>query len=98
MAEKSIAYFKESCIECGVGDLHTKMVALGWTTLGKFAFSSAYVPGTADETPFVNRVVKRLGVDPEDPRVDGLRRLFFEAYTVAASEMRRRAENELTAR
>ena len=91
MAEKSIAYFKESCIECGVGDLHAKMGTFGWTTLGKFAFSSNYVPGSSDDSSFITRVVKRLGVDPDDARADGLRRLFFEAYTVAASEMRRRA-------
>ena len=91
MAEHSAAYFRDSCEQCGVLDLHKQLCDFGWPTLGKYAFSSSYVPGQVDDSAFVKGVVKRLGLEEVDPRVAGLRRLFFEAYTVSASEMRRRS-------
>ena len=91
MAEHSAAYFRDSCDQCGVLDLHKQLCDFGWPTLGKFAFSSSYMPGQPDDSAFIKAVVDRLGLDELDPRVAGLRRLFFEAYTVSASEMRRRS-------
>ena len=85
-----MAYFREACVSNGVADLHQKLCDFGWPTMGKFAFSSSYVPGQPDESKFIKNVVVRLGLTEDDIRVSGLRRLFFEAYTVAASEMRRR--------
>lgn len=89
MAEDSAALFQEACVKCNVGDLHKSLVKCGWSTFGQFAFSSSYMPGQADDAPFFKGVVAKLNVDADDVRVSGLRRLFFEAYTVAASEMRR---------
>ena len=89
MAEHSVAYFRDACEQCGVLDLHKQMCDFGWPTLGKFAFSSSYVPGQIDDSNFVKHVIKRLGLDEMDVRVAGVRRLFFEAYTVSAFEMRR---------
>ena len=91
MAEYSTAFFKDACTQNGLADLYDKMVGFGWSTLGRFAFSSAYVPGQIDESAFVKGVVVRLGLTEDDMRISGLRRLFFEAYTTSASELRRRA-------
>ena len=57
---------------------------------GQFAFSFSYMPEQADDAPFFKGVVHKLGLSDDNHRASGLRRLFFEAYTVAASEMRRR--------
>ena len=91
MAEHSVPFFKNACMENGLADLYEKMVTFGWKTLGKYAFSSGYVPGQIDDSAFMKGVVTRLGLTAEDPRVSGLRHLFFEAYTTSASELRRRA-------
>ena len=90
MAETSVAYFREACVGNEVLDLHQQLCDFGWRTMVKFAFSSSYIPGQPDDSKFIEKVVKRLGLTEDDTRVSGLRRLFFEAYTVAASEMRRR--------
>ena len=90
MTEHSTAYFQEACTACGVLDLHQKLCGFGWKTLGKYAFSSSYVPGQTDDSKFIEKVVVRCGLTEDDERVSGLRRLFFEAYTTVASEMRRR--------
>ena len=94
MAEHSVAYFKDACIQNGLADLYDKMVRFGWSTLGRYAFSSGYVPGQLDDSAFVKGVVERCGLTIDDVRVSGLRRLFFEAYTTSASELRRRANCE----
>ena len=91
MAEHSVPFFKDACMQNGLADLYEKMVTFGWSTLGKYAFSSGYVPGQLDDSAFMKGVVTRCGLTPDDPRVSGLRRLFFEAYTTSASELRRRA-------
>jgi hypothetical protein len=92
MTEHSTAYFLEACTACGLLDLHQKLCSFGWKTLGKYAFSSSYVPGQSDDSQFIKKVVVRCGLTEEDERVSGLRRLFFEAYTTVASEMRRRLD------
>ena len=65
----------------------TALSANGWDTLGNFAFSCAYVPGSPDESAFLDKVVTPvLGAD--SPKAAALRRLFFEAYTMAAADLR----------
>ena len=91
MAEHSVPFFKNACMENGLAEIYDKMVRFGWTTLGKYAFSSGYVPGQLDDSAFIKGVVERCGLTADDLRVSGLRRLFFEAYTTSVSELRRRA-------
>ncbi len=88
--EHSIAYFRECCVNNGVLDLHPEMVKRGWPTLGKFAFSSSYMPGQVDEGPFVRGVLNTLGLQEDDERIAGVRRVVYEEFTTSASEMRRR--------
>ena len=89
MANESAAFFLDACVRLGVGDLHQKMLGFGWTSLGAYAFSSSYNPAQASDEPFMTGVVDRLGLDRGHPRVTRLRRLFFEAYTFEAADMRR---------
>jgi len=90
MAEDSKVHFKDVCSRLGLGSVLPQMESKGWDTMGTFAFSSSYSPGHATDEAFMAGVVDRLGLERESPLVPALRRLFFEAYTQAALEMRRR--------
>ena len=90
MAEDSKPYFREVCARLGLASVLPQMIEKGWASMGAFAFSSSYAPGQATEEAFMAGVVERLGLTRESPLVPTLRRLFFEAYTQSAMEMRRR--------
>ena len=63
------------------------MYALGWDTLGNFAFSCSYVPGSPDDASFISGVVVPILGD-DHTKAAALRRLFFEAYTIAAADLK----------
>jgi hypothetical protein len=68
---------------------------LGWKTLGSFAFSCAYTPGVGSDDAFKAEVLTPLLGDANDPRrsqAAGVRRLFFEAYTLVAADLRSKVE------
>ena len=69
-----------------------KLVAAGFNTMNKFAFSSTYAPGSADDKPLRDLLVEVLGEAPPLGQLAAYRRLFFEAYTLAASDLRARVE------
>ena len=89
MAEDSKVHFKDVCTRLGLASVLPFMETKGWDTIGTFAFSSSYSPGHATDEAFMAGVVDRLCLERESPLVPALRRLFFEAYTQAAMEMRR---------
>lgn len=60
----------------------------GIATLGNFAFASSYVPGSNDDKPFLELVAKALKRDPSLGELAALRRLFNEAYSASAAEMK----------
>ena len=64
----------------------------GVNTLAKYAFSSAYVPGNSDEAPFVSAMTTALGADPTLGQLASLRRLFHEAYSLTAAELKHSVE------
>ena len=64
----------------------------GVNTLAKYAFSSAYVPGNSDETPFVTAMTTALGSAPTLGQLASLRRLFHEAYSLTAAELKHSVE------
>ena len=78
---------------CGIDQTTlTLMRAQGWITLGTFGFACAYVPGAGDDTSFKEDVMKTLfgaGTHLQGP---GLRRLYFESYSMCASELRGRLD------
>ena len=67
-----------------IGDMATR----GWNSFGSFGFSCSYVPGQQDDSSFKADVLAPLFGADGSPMVPNVRRLYFEAYTVAAMEMR----------
>jgi hypothetical protein len=68
------------------------MRAAGWRTLGTFGFACSYVPGASDDSTFKKDVLEVLfGAEPS-PMAPSVRRLYFESYSISASEMRGRLE------
>ena len=66
-----------------------QMVAAGYSSLGRFAFACNFVPGGADDAEFVALVATITGAAPPSPAALAcFRRLFFEAYTLAAADLR----------
>eukprot|EP00973_Karenia_brevis_P007064 958021-Karenia_brevis.AAC.1 len=59
--------------------------------MGTFAFSANYVPGGADEKPFIDEVVTPILGEETHPLKAALRRLFFDAYAMVAADAQRRA-------
>ena len=58
--------------------------------MGAFAFSCSFSPGSSDDRMFINEVVIPLLGDAGAILKPQLRRLFFEAYTLAALDVQRR--------
>ena len=61
-------------------------------TFGKLAFAFPYTAQSADETPLRNFIGNMLDEEPSQDQMAGLRRLFFEAHTLALTDVRLRAE------
>ena len=93
MALDSVAVFKARVLKLGMNEDHFKvMEAKGWNTLGGFAFSSSYAPGQPNDAPFIEGVAKPIFGVADHQLVPALRRLFYEAYAIAAHDMRRKIE------
>ena len=85
----STAVFKKRFIEIGLTDANYEAFnAEGLNTLGTFAFSCNYAPGAADERPLVTLAAKVLGDAPTTKEMACIRRLFSEAYSTIAADIR----------
>ena len=85
--------FRSRCLALGLDEaLVTTLVDSGINTISKYAFSSSYVPGMADETPFTNAIQTAMGRTPTVGELASLRRLFHECYALTASELKAHAE------
>jgi hypothetical protein len=58
--------------------------------LANFAFASSWTPGQSDDRDFVDRVIVPVLGDPRHISGAKLRRLMFEAFTLAVSDLRQR--------
>ena len=86
--------FRPRCLALGLDEaLVTTLVDSGISTISKYAFSSSYVPGMADETPFTNAIQTAMGRTPTVGELASLRRLFHECYALTASELKAHAES-----
>ena len=93
MALDSEAVFEARLKAVGLEDVHIqKAREAGWRTLAEFAFSSSYVPGQVGDSTFVNEVVIVVLGDANHVKRSALRRVFFEAYTAVAADLKRRLE------
>ena len=64
-----------------------RMSGRGWDTMGNFAFASSYIPGSGDDRKFVEQVLDPM-YGEDHPKSPILRRLYYEAYTLAAADLR----------
>ena len=64
----------------------------GWSTIATFAFSSGYVPGSKEETLFIDQVLTPLLGGANHASAPLLRRLFFECFTLLSAELKTRIE------
>ena len=93
MALESKAFFNEREVLFGLSDDQVTTLTARCNTFGSFAFSSSHTPGAGNDEAFITNVVKKLfGDSPEDELVAAVRRLYFEAYTMVAADMRARLE------
>ena len=61
-------------------------------TFGKLAFAFPYAPQSADDAPLRTFITGILEEEPGQDQMAALRRLFFEAHTLALTDVRHRAE------
>ena len=80
-------------MESGLAPYLAAMKTWGWTTIANFAFSSSYMPGSPDDSPFQTGVVDPILGDRSSPHVAALRRLLFDCFTMAAADTRRKVES-----
>ena len=64
----------------------------GWVSMGSLAISSAYTPGSPDDTAFVDAVLRPLLGAPDHIDAGEYRLPFFELCTLAVAELRRTVE------
>ena len=93
MATESEAVFRARAKAVGLSDVQVSQLSTaGFRDLGTFAFACAYTPGAADDTPLVDLVTQVAGGTPSAAGLAAYRRLYFEAHTLAAAELRARLE------
>ena len=87
--------FKQRAALVGVAsEVVDLLVTSGLDSLAKYAFSSSYVPGQADESPFVRVVRQALARDPTVGELAALRHLLHEAYSMTGAELRQQVERQ----
>ena len=91
MAFDSTAAFANRITELGLARHVDRFVAAKWTTFGKLAFATEYIPGPgADENKFKEDIARKGLGDPNHDDAPLLKRLFFEAFTLGAEDLARR--------
>ena len=79
--------------ELGLGDSYEELKRFGYATFGRLAFASTFAPGVSDGALLENDlVIKVLGASSH-PDACVLRRLFYEAHTLVAMDLRRTVDS-----
>ena len=85
--------FQSRAAEIGLSaDDVQKLTAAGMTSMALFAFSCNYAPGNSDDKPFMDMIVRVLGADPSMQQTSCMRRLFAEAFSTVAAEIKNQTE------
>ena len=93
MATDSEAVFAARAKAVGLTQEHlSKLFEAGFKTLGTFAFSCSYTPGSGDDAVLVESITQVLGAKPQPGVLAACRRLYFEAFTLTASELKQRLD------
>ena len=89
----STAVFKKRFLEVGLTEANFEAFnAEGLNTMGTFAFACNYAPGSADERPLTTLATNILGAAPSTKEMACIRRLFSEAYSTIAADIRSKVE------
>ena len=92
---ESSAAFESRLQELGLSELLPKFNERGWSTFGRFAFATTYVPHQSDDSKFASDVLAHLLPDAGHRDAPAIRRLFFEAYGMAAADLQRRCSRNV---
>ena len=91
----SEAAFKHRALEVGMTEAYFQTLkAAGVSTYGKLAFVCGYTPGQGDEQVLFDAITALVGTAPAAPEQMVLRRLFFDANTMALADLRTRFEKD----
>ena len=90
MALDSASYFTERLEFLGLAPYKKKFEDLGWSTMGMFAFTTSYVPHSGNDEPFCLDILEPCLGNRTHPDKSSLRRLFYEAYGLAALDLGQR--------
>ena len=85
---ESTAVFEAKLKDLGLEAYKDEMGRRGWTTLSTFAFASSWAPGSGDDAAFITQVVTPILGRADHPDLPKVRKLYHEAYTVVAAELR----------
>ena len=89
----SVAVCRKRFLELGLSEAnYDSFHAEGLNTLGTFAFSCNFAPGSSDERPLVTLATNALGTAPTTRQMACIRRLFSEAYSTIAADIRSKVE------
>ena len=91
MALDSSAAFFERVQQLELGEHEARFRTIGWLTFAKMAHDTTYCPG-GDESKYEADILVKGLQDAAHPHKGLLRRLFFEAYTLSAGDLRARLE------
>ena len=90
---QSEAVFKDRVTAAGLDANTLKALEdAGLNNLSKFAFSSSYVPGAADDAAFVKVIKDVLKQDPTISQMASFRKLLHEAFSLVTAEMKQQLE------
>ena len=84
----SKSWFSDRVRKLGLGAHEERIKDAGWTTMSELAFDTSYTPGGNEEVFLKDVVTKALG-SPDHADKKHVRRLFTEAYTLAAGDLGR---------
>ena len=92
MSIDSAAVFAERVAALGLSAHEERFRAAGWSTYAELAFSTSYIPGQPDDEKFLEQIVERGLGAREHADLAAIRRLFFEAYSLASADLKRKVE------
>ena len=92
MALDSAATFMARVRDLGLSDFAESLAERGWGTLGGLAFAAGSPGLPSTDAALDVKVITPILGSPDHVKSSALRRLYFEAYTIAASELRRRLD------
>ena len=90
---ESEAVFEARLKTCGLEAHLADFKRRGWVTLSTFAFASSWTPGSGDDKAFKDQVLAPLLGDESHPDVPKIRKLYFEAFTMVAADLRSKLEH-----